>query len=153
MSPTERAQREDVLAIARSWLATPFVDGASVRGAGADCARFIEAVYKEAGLIPASYAPPAYTPQLGLHQKRELYLEELAKVARKFSGPPLAGDIAVFKHANIYWHSAIVVEWPTLVICGMPRLGVGYLDPSRDPHAKRHARDFPPQFFTFWSED
>jgi cell wall-associated NlpC family hydrolase len=146
----ERASREEVLAIAQAWLATPFVDGACVKGAGVDCARFIEAVYKEAGLIPASYVPPKYTRQLGLHEKRELYLEELAKVARRFDGPPLPGDIAVFKHAQIYWHAAIVIAWPTLVICAAPRLGCGYLDPSRDPNARRHARDLPPRFFTFW---
>jgi NlpC/P60 family putative phage cell wall peptidase len=39
-----------VEAISRSWLGTPFVAGASVKGVGADCAGLIEGIARELGM-------------------------------------------------------------------------------------------------------
>ncbi len=39
------------VSIARSWLGTPYLEGASVRGVGADCAGLLEGIGRELGVV------------------------------------------------------------------------------------------------------
>ncbi|MGH8585287.1 MAG: NlpC/P60 family protein [Gammaproteobacteria bacterium] len=48
--------RADVVAVARTWLGTPYHHQASIKGVGADCIGFVKGVALEAGLITQEMA-------------------------------------------------------------------------------------------------
>jgi cell wall-associated NlpC family hydrolase len=79
--PLTREQRDNVVRAAKAWIGTPYHHKAAVKKAGADCAMFPVAVYKECGIIPADYHPPEYSTQWHLHRSDELYLKEIEKFA------------------------------------------------------------------------
>lgn len=65
---------DDIVALARQWLGTPYVHQASVKGAGADCLGLIRGLWRERqGHEPE--APPAYTADWGELGDRELLWE------------------------------------------------------------------------------
>lgn len=51
MRSSAALRRDAVVAAARGWLGTPFVAGASVRGAGCDCLGLVTGVLAEAGFV------------------------------------------------------------------------------------------------------
>ena len=99
----------DIVALAKGWLGTPYLHQASLKGAGCDCLGLIRGVWRERfGSEPE--LPPAYAPSWA-----EAGLEEtLANAGRRhlIEIPPLvfaAGDVLLFrwkphlpaKHAGI----------------------------------------------------
>lgn len=111
---TAAEQREKVLAVAASWVGTPYHHAARIKKAGADCLTFIAGVYEEAGLIP--HEPiPHYPPDWHLHRDAERYMEGLLQYSKEIAGPPLPGDIVVFKFGRCFSHGAIVTSWPQIV--------------------------------------
>ena len=124
-------QRRQIVGIAREWLGTPYHHRAAVKGAGADCAMFPLAVYKECGLIPADYQLPEYAMQWHLHRSDELYIKELEKFCRPASGPPHPGDFVVFRFGRTFSHGAIVLAWPLVIHSAIPH-GVLLADAERD---------------------
>jgi hypothetical protein len=81
---------------------------------GVDCATILSLVYPQAGAT-APVPLPDYSPQWMLHHSEERYLAEVLKYCREIAGPPLPGDIAVFKIGRCFAHGAIVVEWPRII--------------------------------------
>src|SRR6266481_7828483 len=79
--PLTSEQRDSVVRAAKDWMGTPYHHKAAVKGAGADCAMFPIAVYKECGIISADYQPPEYSTQWHLHRSEELYLKEIERFA------------------------------------------------------------------------
>lgn len=131
-------QRSQIVRAAKAWLGTPYHHRAAVKGAGADCALFPIAVYKECGLIPAAYEPPAYSSQWHLHRSDELYLAELEKFCRELPDAardarlrPRPADFLVMRFGRTYSHGAIVVDWPVVVHSYIPH-GVVLADVLRD---------------------
>ncbi|HKW75223.1 MAG TPA: hypothetical protein VJN64_06830, partial [Terriglobales bacterium] len=123
--------RLQIVRTAREWLGTPYHHRAAVKGAGADCAMFPLAVYKECGLIPAGYEPPEYAMQWHLHRSEELYIKELEKFCRPALGPPRPGDFVVFRFGRTFSHGAIVLAWPLVIHSAIPH-GVLLADAERD---------------------
>jgi len=127
---TEQQQRAAVVAEARTWLPirkaggvwtpTPFVHGARVKHAGADCETFICEVFAASGVFAAQGIP--YVPaQWFLNTKEELYLNYLSKYATEYSGTtPQPGDVICVKHRWVYSHGAIVLAWPRVIHCYPP---------------------------------
>jgi len=110
------APRAKIIAVARSWIGTPFHNLASKKGVGVDCAHFLREVYVEAGVIEPFEIKP-YTPQFMLHSddpKFESYVvrfgEEIAETAVK------PGDVVLYKIGRSFCHGAIIVEWPRAII-------------------------------------
>lgn len=97
-SSNEPVTRARVVALARSWLGTPYRHQSSVKGAGADCLGVLRGVYSELyGTSPEE--PPPYRPDWYdrtrddvMLLKARQYLEELPSVAD--AG---AGDVLVFR--------------------------------------------------------
>lgn len=122
MDPVEAAERQRVVAAARTWLGTPYHHAATLKGVGVDCATLLVACFQEAGLIGALNLPH-YSGQWHLHQEEEKYTDFIrqlgAEVERR---PPLPGDVVVWKFHKCFAHGAIVVEWPT-IIHSMIRIG------------------------------
>ena len=139
----EAEQRAAVVVEARSWVRTPYVSHARIKGLGADCGTFLAAVYANAGVFIAE-SLPCLPPQWFLHNDREWYLEYLAKYAVEyelgrsqesevqesggnwipFAGSclltPSPGDILCARHGRAYSHGAIVTAWPVVVHCFPP---------------------------------
>ena len=114
----ETQQRAAVVAEARSWLRTPYVSHAKLKGIGADCGTFLAAVYANAGIFLAKDLPDL-PPQWFMHGDREWYLEYLAQYAVEYGIPlswpppsPQPGDIICAKHGRAFSHGAIVTVWP-----------------------------------------
>lgn len=108
------AERDAIVAEARSWLRTPWHHMARCKGAGVDCAQLLVAVYASVGLVPADIGTEYYPPDWHLHRDEPRFLAEL----RKYSDPvgaALPGDVAMFKYGRHAAHGAIVVEWPMIV--------------------------------------
>jgi cell wall-associated NlpC family hydrolase len=114
MTETEHLERARVVAIAHTWLRTPYHHHARVKHAGADCITLLAAVYEEAGLLPL-VTLPHYSVQWHLHREAELYLNGLLKYAHEIPGDPLPGDIVVWRIGRCYSHGAIVVNWPQII--------------------------------------
>jgi cell wall-associated NlpC family hydrolase len=124
-------KRVQIVRAARDWLGTPYHHRAAVKHAGADCAMFPVAVYKECGLLPESYQPPPYSSQWHLHRSEELYLREIEKFAGELPGPPQPADFVVFKFGRTFSHGAIVMEWPLIIHSYVPH-GVTLADALQD---------------------
>jgi len=100
---------EDIVALAQSWIGTPYRHQASVRGVGCDCLGLVRGIWRE-GVGPEPQAVPAYSPdwaEAGLH-------EDLLEAARRHmiardKEAFGAGDVLLFrwrphlpaKHAGI----------------------------------------------------
>jgi len=101
-----------IVALARSWLGTPYRHQASVKGVGCDCLGLIRGVWREA-IGPEPEEPPAYSPdwaEAGLREdllsaaRRHMILREEAEFG--------AGDVLLFRwRAHLpAKHAAIAVS-------------------------------------------
>jgi len=120
---TEQTQRAAVVAEAQSWMRTPFLHGAKLKGIGADCETFICEVFARAGVFTAQNIP--YVPaQWFQNTKKELYLDYLSKYATEYvlapGTEPQPGDIICVKTRWVYSHGAIVQQWPFVLHCFPP---------------------------------
>lgn len=97
-----------------TWLGTPYHPQGRIKGAGTDCLCILAVVFEESGLIP-HVAIPHYSNDFMMHRDAELYLEGLLQYTREIDGPPLPGDIVLWKFGRCYSHGAIVIEWPTVI--------------------------------------
>lgn len=87
--------RDDVVAIARAWLGTPYVHQASLKGVGADCLGLVRGLWRE--LYGAELEPmPPYTPDWGEIGGAELLMGAAGRHFQPASdeGP---GDLLVFR--------------------------------------------------------
>jgi cell wall-associated NlpC family hydrolase len=148
----EYEQRLSVIEEAETWLNTPFICEARVKGAGADCAQFLAGVYINAGIIEP-FKVPHYPAQWHLHSSEERYLRELVHYAHEIPAPALPGDIAVFHVKRAYAHAGIIVEWPQRILHCLNRGGVQWGDASRDAFLIMEQREFPPKFFSLWNQE
>lgn len=114
MGDLEAEERRRVVETARSWLKTPFHHNACLKGVGVDCAQLMVGVFREAGVIDVE-TPAPYSAQFFLHRSEEKYLNEVEKYAHRIEGPPLPGDICVWKIGRTFSHGAIVTEWPAII--------------------------------------
>ena len=139
-----RALRASVVKEATSWIGTPFHHAARVKGAGVDCLMLLAEVYQHAGIV-APIEPPFYVPDWHLHRDAERYLEGLTRYAGEITGPPLSGDIALFRFGRTFSHGAIVTAWP-LLIHAYWNIGVVRGDATLYPLAGRPVKFFMPFF-------
>ncbi len=112
------ADRARIVALARSWIGTPYHHQASVRGIGADCLGLVRGVWREFyGHEPE--LPPAYSPDWAEATRCETLLgaarRHLAERDRDAGRP---GDLVLFrfraylpaKHAGIMVGAASMVH-------------------------------------------
>lgn len=89
------SQGTEVVAVARTWLGTPYLHQASCKGAGTDCLGLLRGIWRE--VLGAEPGPvPAYTADWSEAVGRE----DLLAAAQLWLVPvsdPLAGDVLVFR--------------------------------------------------------
>lgn len=107
------AARAMVIQEALSWQKTPFHDGAGVKGAGVDCAHFLQRVYVSVGLIEDFKIEP-YSPTWFLHRDDPIFLNTVARYARRID-KPLPGDVLMFNFGRHAAHGAILVDDLTII--------------------------------------
>lgn len=88
---------QDVVAIARRWIGTPYVHQASSRGAGTDCLGLLRGVWREVyGQEPEQV--PAYSPDWSEPQRDERLWRAAARhLIEKPVGVLSAGDVVLFR--------------------------------------------------------
>jgi NlpC/P60 family putative phage cell wall peptidase len=88
---------ERVVQIARSWIGTPYVHQASVKGVGCDCLGLLRGVWRELrGEEPE--APPPYSPDWSDASGEETLYIALSRHLREIDKRGIApGDIALFR--------------------------------------------------------
>jgi cell wall-associated NlpC family hydrolase len=96
-------EQQRVVAIARSWLGTPFHPHARARGVGVDCANLLVAIYSEAGLFP-SLAVRRLPTDWHLHTATEWYVRTVQDYADRIDPPWEPGDVLVYRGPQ--WPSA-----------------------------------------------
>src|SRR5579871_708986 len=102
----EASQRAGVVAIARSWIGTPYHHQGRIKGVGVDCAMIVVEVFAEAGLIPKDVALPSYVPQWHLNRNAQRYLGVIASHARELppDRAPEPGDVILFQFGRVFSH-------------------------------------------------
>ena len=134
--------RQAVVAEAASWIGTPFHHAARVKDQGVDCLMLLAEVYERSG-VAGHIEPPFYVPDWHLHRDAERYREGLRSYALPIDGPPLPGDIALFRFGRTFSHGAIVTLWPRLIHAYWA-LGVVWGDATLHPLKDRQVRFFSP---------
>jgi cell wall-associated NlpC family hydrolase len=113
---TEIQLREHIVATARSWISTPFHDGAALKGVGVDCANLLNCVLSEAGAIEPLEIEP-YSPQWFLHRSEEKFMGYVLRRGREIAeSEALAGDIVLYKIGRCYAHGAFIVKWSSEIV-------------------------------------
>ena len=111
---SEQEQRQKVVAIAKTWLKTPYHHMAKIKGVGVDCLTLLSEVYREAGLV-GELEIPYYPKDFMQHSGAELYLDGLLKHAYEIDTKPQAGDIIIWKFGRCFSHTAIVIDYPQVI--------------------------------------
>lgn len=137
-------KREAIVAEALTWKGTKYHANASVKQVGVDCARFLAACYRAAGFdIPKDFLhlPHGWF----LHAREEKLLNIVERHMRNVE-TPLPGDIALFKVGRVFGHSALVVDWPTVIhtdaFVPFPRVEIASAD--QWPLARREVKFYSP---------
>ena len=129
---------------ARSWIRTPYLLGARLKGCGCDCCTFLIEVFVAVGLVKREEIDRELTLYSGdwfRHTTEERYLRTLLKFATKImetrcypSTIASPGSIVLTKAFGLSkrWnHGGIVTKWPKLIHAVGPE--VCETDASRDP--------------------
>ena len=102
VTPTHaaRAPGDDIVAIARSFIGTPYVHQASLKGVGCDCLGLLRGVWRELrGAEPE--ATPPYSPDWAEADGEETLYRALSRHLREVPSSELGpGDVALFRMAR-----------------------------------------------------
>ena len=140
--------QQKLASAAASWLGTPFVPHAQMRGAGVDCIHLCVAIYQEAGFMD-SFTPPRYTIDAGAHQAESQILDWLsshrdfvpvfASAADKEDvlEALLPGDLLVFKIGVSEHHCAVLLGRKKFIHARAGVSAVVATDSLTDPIYKR----------------
>src|SRR6266478_3451204 len=117
----EQRLRQRIIEVARTWLNTPFVDGACLRGAGVDCAHLPAKIVEAVGIYK-HVEIPAYSPQIFMHRKQDgtwddSYEKIIHQYAHEITETEVKpGDFVLFRVAHSYTHGGIIERWPEAII-------------------------------------
>lgn len=134
------AQRKAVTAEALSWAAakTPYRGHSCIKGVGVDCGQLIYGVFYACGLIPQLSLPTDYSLQVAQHRCSKEYMaivDEYFSLIPESEAAP--GDIVCYQLGRAMAHSAIIIDWPALVIHAELRHGVSGSHGINNPNLRR----------------
>ncbi len=134
MNEEELIKRRHVVAVARTWLGTPYFHNGSIKGGGTDCGMFVLESFAEAGVFPR-FDVGRYTHDWHMHRGEERYLEEVERCMKRvdttedpingragFNPPP--ASLLMFRVGRTFSHGAIVTEWPRVIHASHPEMCV-----------------------------
>ncbi len=125
------AQREAVIAEARTWLGTPWRHMQRLKGVGVDCANLPCAVYEAVGVAP--HIEAEYPRQWMIHRKDDRFVEWILNHGgREISATDVQpGDLILWKFGNTFSHSGFYVGGAQVIHAYIGG-GVAYGDMTRD---------------------
>jgi NlpC/P60 family putative phage cell wall peptidase len=107
---THEDQRAAVVAEAMTWLGTPWMHMARLKGVGVDCANLPIAVYAACGLIEP-FEPPPYPRDWHIHMREERIVPVIERFGREIEpADAQTADLLVFKIGHVFSHCALVVR-------------------------------------------
>ena len=112
-----RTDGERIVAIARSWLGTPYHHQASLKGVGCDCLGLVRGIYRELYGREAE-TPPPYSADWAESLGRETMLEAAARHLCPISPAQMRpGDVLIFRlrPGAIAKHAAIMASATTMI--------------------------------------
>lgn len=91
------SRNDEVLALARSWLGTPYRHQASCKGAGTDCLGLLRGIWREIhGVEPRQV--PAYTADWAEPTGQEVLMEAARDILRPVAmAEAMPGDVLLFR--------------------------------------------------------
>lgn len=96
--------------VALTWVGTPYMNYAMVKGRGVDCAHLIVGVLLEAGLLhEGDLRIEAYSNEWHLHRSEEKFIKHIKKIAYEVTKPQI-GDFLLYQYGRCVSHGAILVE-------------------------------------------
>lgn len=147
---SEADQRAAVVAQARSWLGTPYIGCADVKGAGVDCGMLLVRVFVDTGLC-APFDPRPYDQQWHLHRGEEKYLgfvfDHCCEVAN-----PQPGDVMVMKIGRCYAHGGIVSCAAPLTLIHAFQPDEMVVEDTLSRRAELMKPSLAPKFYSFWAK-
>lgn len=149
---TEVEARAAIVEEAKSWIGTPYISNAMIKGkrGGTDCAMVLVGIYSNLGIIPKEFDPRPYPPQWHVHRNEERYLAYVLSFVKEIEGPPKPGDLAMFKIGKVFAHGAVIIDWPNVVhALGNDR--VMPEDISKSIIGKRALWTVPRRYFSLWA--
>lgn len=114
---SEADDRDRVVAVARTWIGTPFHHVAGIKHVGVDCAHFLARVFEEAGLIEPIEIEN-YSPQWFLNRYEEKFISYVLKCGGVEISEQEAqrGDVVLYRLGHCFAHGGIIVDWPREII-------------------------------------
>lgn len=111
IAPLKAEQVARINAAARSWLGTPFMPNAAVKGAGVSCQKLVGTIYIEAGLLPPGMVIPDGDMAWGNAQTVSMVARAVERsgrfaVVEKWS----PGDLTGFRFGGCVHHLGIVLN-------------------------------------------
>ncbi|WP_138465175.1 NlpC/P60 family protein [Poseidonocella sp. HB161398] len=129
---------QDVVALARGWIGTPYRHQCSTRGAGTDCLGLIRGLWRE--LHGGEPAPvPGYSADWGEAEREEL-LWRAASAHLRPAGAPRPGDVLLFRmrEGSVAKHLGIAAELEGMATVIHAYSGHGVIEtPLTQPWARR----------------
>jgi cell wall-associated NlpC family hydrolase len=141
------AERTALCAEARTWLGTPYLHKAKIKGAGVDCGGFIHALFSPYAELPPM--PDNYPPDWAAHNDAERYLDFIMPFVREVPIVRPAG-FTLFHLGQAYSHAALMLDDGNYIHAwGRNREGSVTIMPPRIASyiAKKHSNGFRPKHF------
>lgn len=104
----EMRLRDKIIAEARSWIKTPYVQQADVKGGGVDCSMLLVRCWVDSGIV-YPFEPRPYPANWHMHHSTERYLDWMENVGIEVEHPQ-PGDVAIFRFGRCFSHGGIIVE-------------------------------------------
>ena len=98
---------------ARTWIGTPYLDQARVKGCGVDCANLIAAVAEANGMAPVVLEP--YSNQWHLHNSEEKMINIIKSYGCVEVVDLTPGTLITFQFGQVSGHIGIMVSETTFV--------------------------------------
>lgn len=100
---------EKIADAAFSWLGTPHINQAKIKGKGVDCGQLLIASLEDAGLIAKNAIKvKPYSNEFHLHNSEEWYLKIVQEYCDEVNADEMqTGDFLLFKIGRIVSHGAI----------------------------------------------
>ena len=126
--PHNLLSRIEAVAVARTWVGTPYILGGRVKSAGCDCGTLLAEYSIECGMCTREELEDIglYSHDWFCNTSEERYLLQLMRHARKAlegicrgtaASETKPGCLALFKSVRspLYNHGGIIVDWPKIV--------------------------------------
>jgi cell wall-associated NlpC family hydrolase len=157
-SPEEAAGRMAIVEEAMSWVGTPFVNCADIKGpAGAvDCAMLLVRCYVDTGRL-APFDPRPYPPNWHIHRNEQRFLGWIQdRLGAQEVAEPKLGDVVIWQFGRCFAHGAILINTTEVVhayaVAGLTLVS-GLTEPSLDK-VPLGGKDYqrPRKFFDVWTQ-